>query len=74
MAEFVRDHALQFVARQIFDRAPVDADHGVARRKAGGKGVNAGLVVEQKHGRNRRAGGQRHLFNHIQQAPLERVV
>ena len=74
VAELVRDHTLQLVAAEVLDRAAIDSDHRVARRETSRKSVDARFLVEQIDGWHARPGGQRHLFDHVQQALLERVA
>ena len=73
MAEFVRNHTLQLVAAQLLHGAAGDGHHGIARREAGGKGVEAGLVVEHVHGRDGHARGNGHLLDDVEQAAFLEV-
>ena len=68
------DHALQLVAVERVDRAAGDADHGILRRGAGGKGVDGRLVIEQEDRRHRRARGDGHLFDDVQQHAFAQVA
>jgi hypothetical protein len=74
MAELVPDHALQLVAGQPRQRAAGDCDHRIVQRVAGGKGIDRHLVVHHVHARHRRAGGERHLLDHVDQPSLEQVA
>ena len=70
VAELVRDHALELVARQVADAAAGDADDRVARRVAGGEGVDPVLLVHQVDRRHGRARGDRHLLDDVEDLPL----
>ena len=65
VAVFVRDHALQLVAREQVDAAARDADHRARRIGSGGKRVDR-VVVEQIHRRHGHARCDRHFFDDIQ--------
>ena len=67
VAEFVRDDALQFVARQGGKRAFGDADDGVGFVESGGEGVDGLRVGRKINGRRLRAGGERHFVDDINQ-------
>ena len=73
MAHLVADHALQLVAIEQIERAARDADHGVVESEAGGERVDAVLVLEQVDGRDRGAGRERHLLDHVEQPAPGRV-
>ena len=66
MAELMCHDALQFVARQGFERSSCHAHHGVGCFPAGGKGVDARLV-EHVDFRHSGPGCDRHLFNDVEQ-------
>ena len=74
VAELVRDHALQLVARELFEAPARDCDRGVVERKSGRERVDADLVFEHEHLRHRHTGGDRHLLDHVEQALLEHVA
>ena len=69
VAELVRDDPLQLVAGQRPDAAPGHADHRVARRVPGGEGVDR-LLLHDVDRRHRQPGGDRHLLDHVEDAPL----
>ena len=76
VAELVGDDALQLIARHLIDAALGHADHRVARREAGGEGIDAFFVVHDEHRRHRHTRGERHFFDDVQQPPftgLERI-
>ena len=73
VAELVPDDALQLVSRQPPQGARGDRDDGIPGRVAGGEGVDSRLVLEQVDRRDRQAGGDRHLLDHVQEPPLFRV-
>ena len=73
VAELVAQHALQLLAREVLQAAPRDGHHGVGGPKAGGEGVDRGLVVHHVDRRHRHAGGQRHFFDHVQQAAFGQI-
>jgi hypothetical protein len=74
VAELVRDHALQLIAVEAFERAACDRDGGVGRVETGGERVDAGLVLQHVDLGHRHAGGERHLLDDVVQAPLQRVL
>ena len=74
VAEFVRDHALQLIAIEVVDGAPVDADHGIGGGESGGERVDARFAIQQEHGGHGHARGQRHFLHHVQQPLLGQVV
>ncbi len=73
VAELVAQHALQFLAREIFQAAPRDGHHGVGGPKAGSEGVDRGLVVHHVDRRYRHSGGQRHFFHDVQEPALGQI-
>ena len=73
VAELVAHHALQFLAGEVSEAAGGDGHHGVAGLMAGGEGVDARLVVQHVDRRDGNAGGQGHLFDHVQQPPFGQV-
>src|SRR5690606_38547480 len=46
VAEFVGDHALQFIAGEFVERAACDSHGGIAGGEAGGKRIESGLVLQ----------------------------
>ena len=70
VAELVGDDPLQLVARQVADTTTGHANHGVARRVAGGEGVDAVLLLHQIDGRHRRPGGDGHLLDDVEDLAL----
>jgi hypothetical protein len=74
VAELVPHHALQLVARELDHRAARRHDHRLVRRVARYQRVHAVLAVERVHRRHRDARCDRHLLDHVEQAPLERVA
>ncbi len=70
VTELVRDDPLELVAVEVLDTAPRDADDGVARRVSRGEGIDPVFVLEQIHRRHRRAGGDGHLLDDVEDLPL----
>ena len=68
MAEFMRDHSLEFVAVKFFECSAGHGYHRVAGRESGGKSIEPGLVVEHVDGWHRDARGDGHFFDDVQQA------
>ena len=61
-------------SRLSFSRvAPGHGHDGVARRQAGGEGIDRRLVVEDVDGRHGRPGSDRHLLDDIEELVLLRV-
>ncbi len=73
MAELVPQHALQFFAVEVSERAGRDGHHRVARVMSGGEGVDRWFVVHDEHGRNGDARGQGHFLDHVQQPPFGQI-
>ena len=65
MTELVRDDSLQLVTVQVVQRAATDADDRVVGCVARGKGVDAVLVSEQIHGRDRHSRRDGHLLHNV---------
>jgi hypothetical protein len=74
MAELMGDDALQLLPVQTLDGALSDADHRVARRKAGGEGVDARFIGQQVHRRYRRTRGDGHFLDDVEQLALIQVL
>ena len=73
VGELVPDHALQFVAVQMIERALGDGDAGIARRMPRGKRIDGRLLLQHIDLRHGHARGDGHLLNDIAQ-PLARRV
>ena len=73
MAEFVGDHPLQFIAREVIDRSAVDADHRVGGRISRRKRIDSFFIVENVYRRHIGSGRERHLLDDIQQSTFIRV-
>ena len=73
MAEFMRDHALQFVPRQLDRRPAREAHHRIPGIESRGKGVDGILPIEQVNGRHLRPGRNGHLLHHVHDLTFQRV-
>ncbi len=73
MTELMGDHALQLFTAEQADGAAGHADHRVLGTQAGGEGVDAD-IVEDIHRGHRRARGQGHFLDDIEQAALLEVL
>ena len=74
VTELVRDDALQLGALEMLEGAARHGDRGIRARETGRKRVDARLLLEdvdRGHGQPRR---ERHLLDHIDEPPLERIV
>ena len=73
VAELVRDHALQLIAAQGFDRSTRDADDRIGWRVTGRKGVDAQLLqhIDRRH---RRTGCDCHLLHHVENFLLREII
>ena len=74
VAELVAHHALQLVAREPGERAARDDDHRLVGRIAGDQGVDRLLALQAVQRRHGDARGDRHLLDHVEQAPLGRAA
>ena len=74
VAELMGHHPLKFGAVELFEGAAGDGDHRVAGGVAGGEGVDAVFAVEHIDLGHRRPGGDGHLLDHVEQAPLQGVA
>ena len=70
MAELVRHDPLQLVAREFFECAAGHGDDRIVGGEAGGEGVDAGFPGQHIDPGNRRAGGDGHFLDHVEQAAL----
>ena len=68
------DDALQLVAAQGFQRASRHRHHAIRRIPSRRKGVDPPLGVHDVDRRHAHAGGDRHLLDDVEQAPLERLA
>lgn len=66
MAELMGDHRLQFLTVEHHDGAAGDPDHRFLWGKAGGECIDPG-IGQHVHLRYRRARGQGHFLDHIEQ-------
>ena len=73
MAELMGYHTLQLITAQVFDRSLGNTDDCVTRREPCREGVDSLFVGEQIHRWRRRARGDCHFLNHIQQLALFRI-
>ena len=65
VAEFMRNHSLQFLAIQDFERATGDGDRGIPGTEASSKSIDAGFFLQDVDVRNRHAGCDRHFLDHV---------
>ena len=72
VAEFVTDDALQLIAGKQPHAAARHADGGITRGMTGGKGVDAGFVLQEINLRDGNTGGDGHLFHDVQELALIR--
>ena len=70
VAELVRDHSLQLGAGQLLDGSLRHSDHSVVGCVSSCKRVDPLLARHQVDGWHRRAGGDRHLFDNVQDLAL----
>ena len=68
------NHTLQLVAIEQPKAAARDADRHVALRVAGGKAVDAALVVQHINLGHRHAGSDGHLLDDVAQLLLVRTI
>lgn len=73
MAKLMSYNALQLIPRQVTDRAASNPDHGIISLITGGEGIDA-LLLQHINGGHWRSRGYRHLFNHIENAPLVSIA
>ena len=70
VAELVRNHALQFIARKSPQATTRDGDGGIGGRFAGGESVDRVLIFEQINFGHGRAGSESHFLDHMAQPAL----
>ena len=73
VTEFVRDHALQFVALELLQRASGDRHRRVGRRVAGGEGVDAGFLFEHVDLGHRHTRRDCDFLDHVAQTTMVRI-
>ncbi len=74
VTELVGDDALELVAFEQLQGAFRDADHRIVVAESGGESVDATLPVHDVNVRDRGAGGDRHLLDHVEQPALLRAL
>ena len=74
MTELVTYHALQFLARELGERAARDRDRRIGRRVPGRERIDALFLLEHEDLRHRDAGRDRDLLHHVAQAAIGEVA
>ena len=65
MAEFVSNHALQFIATEVFDTSTGHADNSIFRLVASSERVDALFVIHHEYRWHREARSKCHFFDDI---------
>jgi hypothetical protein len=73
MTELMRDDALELVAGEHGHTSARHADGRIAGGMAGGKRVDAGLVIHDVDLRDGNAGSDRHLLDDIEELPFVEI-